>query len=97
MRRASQSVDARRSGRNRFHYEIGATAALQGDCDGLVDEKSFSELMVGVLAFARSAGAGSDLVPMEAASCPLPCLKGGRAMGGLAPGAISTVDREAQP
>jgi hypothetical protein len=40
-----------------FHYGNGATAAL-GDGDGRVDE-GIRRLMVGVLAFARSAGVGS--------------------------------------
>jgi hypothetical protein len=53
-----------------FHNEFGATTALEGDGDGRVDEKSFAELMVGVLAFARSAGVASDLLPMEGRFLP---------------------------
>jgi hypothetical protein len=60
-----------------LHHENGATNALPGDGDGCSDEKSFAELMVGVLAFARSAGAGSDLLPMEGRFLPPALLKGG--------------------
>jgi hypothetical protein len=59
-----------------FHYENCATTALEGDGDGRVDEKAFAELMVGVLAFARSAGVGSDLLPMEGRFLPPAFLKG---------------------
>ena len=62
-----------------FHYENGATTALEGDGDGRVDEKAFAELMVGVLAFARSAGVGSDLLPMEGRFLPPVLLNGGLA------------------
>jgi hypothetical protein len=64
-----------------FHYENGATRALPGDGDGCVDEKAFCELMVGVLAFARSAGVASDLLPMEGCFLPPALLKGGSANG----------------
>jgi hypothetical protein len=64
-----------------FNYENGATTALEGDGDGRVDEKAFAELMVGVLAFARSAGVGSDLLPMEGRFLPPAFLKGGRHHG----------------
>jgi hypothetical protein len=61
-----------------LHHENGATHTLPGDGDGCMDEKSFAELMVGVLAFARSAGVGSDLLPMEGRFLPPALLKGGR-------------------
>jgi hypothetical protein len=61
-----------------FHYENGATNVLPSDGDGCVDEKSFAELMVGVLAFARSAGVLSDLLPMEGRFLPPVLLKGGK-------------------
>ena len=62
-----------------FHHENGATNALEGDGDGCADEKAFSELMVAALAFARSVGVGSDLLPMEGRFLPPALLKGGRA------------------
>jgi hypothetical protein len=58
-----------------FHYENGATRALPGDGDGCVDEKAFCELMVGVLAFARSSGVESDILPMEGRFLPPVLLK----------------------
>jgi hypothetical protein len=63
-----------------LHYENGATNALSGDGDGCSDEKAFSELMVAVMSFARSAGVGSDLLPMRG-RLPPALLKGGRANG----------------
>jgi hypothetical protein len=61
-----------------FQYENGATNTLPSDGDGCFDEKSFAELMVGVLAFARSAGVGSDLLPMEGRFLPPALLNGSR-------------------
>jgi hypothetical protein len=61
-----------------FHYENGATNALEGDGDGRTDEKSAAELIVAVLSHARSAGVGSDLLPMEGRFLPPALLKGGR-------------------
>jgi hypothetical protein len=60
-----------------LHYENGATRALTSDGDRCVDEKAFTELMVGVLSFTRSAGAGSDLLPMKGRFLPPALLKGG--------------------
>ena len=38
-----------------------------------MDQKSTAELMVAVLSFARSVGAGSDLLPMEGRYLPPAC------------------------
>jgi hypothetical protein len=46
-----------------------------------MDQKAGAELMVAVLSFARSAGAGSDLLPVEGRFLPPALLKGGRRHG----------------
>jgi hypothetical protein len=46
-----------------------------------MDQRASAELMVAVLSFARSAGAGSDLLPMEGRFLPPALLKGVRHHG----------------
>jgi hypothetical protein len=64
-----------------LHHENGASNTLIDTGDYYMDQKATAELMVAVLSFARSAGAGSDLFPMEGRFLPPALLKGGRHHG----------------
>jgi hypothetical protein len=58
-----------------LHHENGASNTLVDTAEYYMDQKATAELMVAVLSFARSAGAGSDLLPMEGRICLPPCLR----------------------
>jgi hypothetical protein len=60
-----------------LHHENGASNTLVDAGEYYMDQKASAELMVAVLSFARSAGAGSDLLPMEGRFLPPALLKGG--------------------
>ena len=62
-----------------LHHENGASNTLVDDEEYYMDQRATAELMVAVLSLARSAGAGSDLLPMEGRFLPPVLLKGGRA------------------
>ena len=64
-----------------LHHENGASNTLVDDEEYYMDQRATAELMVAVLSFARSAGAGSDLLPMEGRFLPPALLKGGRHHG----------------
>ena len=64
-----------------LHHENGASNTLVDTGEYYMDQKACAELMVAVLSFARSVGAGSDLIPMEGRFLPPALLKGGRANG----------------
>ena len=64
-----------------LHHENGASNTLVDDEEYYMDQRATAELMVAVLSFARSAGAGSDLLPMEGRFLPPALLKGGRTHG----------------
>ena len=64
-----------------LHHENGASNTLVDDEEYYMDQRATAELMVAVLSFARSAGAGSDLLPMEGRFLPPALLKGGRSHG----------------
>ncbi len=61
-----------------LHHENGASNTLVDDEEYYMDQRATAELMVAVLSFARSAGAGSDLLPMEGRFLPPVLLKGGK-------------------
>ena len=60
-----------------LHHENGASNTLVDDEEYYMDQRATAELMVAVLSLARSAGAGSDLLPMEGRFLPPALLKGG--------------------
>jgi hypothetical protein len=64
-----------------LHHELGASNTLIDAGEFYMDQRACAELMVAVLSFARSAGAGSDLLPMEGRFLPPALLKGGRSNG----------------
>ena len=64
-----------------LHHENGASNTLVDDEEYYMDQRATAELMVAVLSFARSAGVGSDLLPMEGRFLPPALLKGGRPHG----------------
>jgi hypothetical protein len=64
-----------------LHHENGASNTLVDTAEYYMDQRACAELMVAVLSFTRSAGAGSDLLPMEGRFLPPALLKGGRAHG----------------
>jgi hypothetical protein len=62
-----------------LHHENGASNTLVDAGEYYMDQRACAELMVAVLSFARSAGAGSDLLPTEGRFLPPVLLKGGHA------------------
>jgi hypothetical protein len=59
-----------------LHHENGASNTLVDTGEYYMDQRASAELMVAVLSFARSVGAGSDLLPMEGRYLPPALLKG---------------------
>jgi hypothetical protein len=64
-----------------LHHENGASNTLNDGEEYYMDQRATAELMVAVMSYARSAGALSDLLPMEGRFLPPALLKGGRRHG----------------
>jgi hypothetical protein len=60
-----------------LHHENGASNTLIDDAEYYMDQKAGAELMIAVLSFARSVGAGSGLLALEGRYLPPALLKGG--------------------